>query len=43
MEIVVSALAVIVALSCLVALIYTEWFRKDRTATVKTERRADET
>lgn len=32
MEIVVSALAVIVALSCLLALIYTEYFRKDRNA-----------
>jgi len=28
MEVVVSALAVIVALSCLAALIYTEWFSK---------------
>ncbi len=30
MEIIVSALAVIVALSCLVALVYNEWFRKGR-------------
>lgn len=37
MEIVVSALAVIVALSCLLALIYTQYFRKDRD-TVKAPR-----
>lgn len=30
MEIIVSALAVVVALSCFIALIYSEWFRKDR-------------
>lgn len=32
MEIIVSALAVIVALSCFVALIYNDYFRKDRNA-----------
>ena len=44
MEIVVSALAVIVALSCLLALIYTGYFRKNRN-TAKAQRtptRADQ-